>query len=69
MAVLTMKSEEARNSWRDILDHTLTGGEAVIERHGKPTAVIVNYKQWQAWKSLLVRITRTRYAGMKNDPG
>ena len=36
---------------RDILDDVMTGAaEAVIERHGKPTAVIVNYAQWKAWR-------------------
>jgi antitoxin (DNA-binding transcriptional repressor) of toxin-antitoxin stability system len=68
MTALTMKSEEARNSWRNMLDHTFTGGEVVIERHGKPTAVMVNYQQWQAWKSLLTRLTKTRYEEMKSDP-
>ena len=67
MSVLTMKSEEARNSWRDMLDHALMGGEVVIERYDKPMAVMVNYKQWQAWKRLLTRITRDRYEEMKAD--
>lgn len=68
MSILTMKSEEARNSWRDMLDHAHTGGEVVIERYGKPMAVMVNYEQWQAWKRRLTRITRERYGEMKSDP-
>jgi prevent-host-death family protein len=47
---LTMKSEEARVRMRDILDEVLSGKEVVIERYAKPTAVVVGYKQWQAWK-------------------
>jgi prevent-host-death family protein len=49
--IKTYKSEDARLKLRDILDDVMTGrAESVIERHGKPTAVVVNYAQWQAWK-------------------
>ncbi len=47
MTVVTMKSEQARNSWRDMLDIVLTGGRVVIERYSKPQAVVVGYDQWQ----------------------
>jgi hypothetical protein len=50
MNVVTMKGEEARNSWRDIIDTAFKGGEVVIQRYDKPVAVLVNYKAWQAWK-------------------
>jgi hypothetical protein len=50
MNVVTMKGEEARNSWRDIIDTAFKGGEVVIQRYDKPVAVLVNYEAWQAWK-------------------
>ena len=51
MSVKTYKSEDARAKMRDILDDVTTGvTEVVIERHGKPTAVVISYHQWQAWK-------------------
>lgn len=51
MSIKTYKSEDARAQMRTILDDVATGmNEAVIERHGKPTAVVVGYRQWQAWK-------------------
>ncbi len=51
MKVKTYKAEDARAKMRDILDDVTTGTtEVVIERHGKPTAVVVGYHQWQAWK-------------------
>ena len=45
--VTTMKSEEARAHFRDILDATVAGHEIVIERYNKPTAVVTSYDQWQ----------------------
>jgi prevent-host-death family protein len=54
MAIQVMKSDEARTRWRDVLD-TATAGETdiVIERHGKPTATIVNYEQYLQAKAIL----------------
>jgi prevent-host-death family protein len=64
MAVMTVKSEEARNRFRDMLDTAVAGGETVIERHGKPTAVIVNYEQWQRWRQLWLAMIDQRIAEM-----
>jgi prevent-host-death family protein len=51
IATLTMQSEEARSRFRDILDTTVAGGEVVIERHGKPTAVVISYRRWEQMKA------------------
>jgi hypothetical protein len=51
MTVLTMKGEEARNSWRDIIDTAFRGGQVVIQRYDKPVAVLVNYEAWQEWQA------------------
>jgi len=61
-------SDEARLKLRDILDDVQTGAtEVVIERYHKPTAVVVNYAQWQAWrrqrKERLKRIRQDMDAG------
>jgi prevent-host-death family protein len=68
MTIGAIRSEEARNRFRDMLDTAIAGGETVIERHGKPTAVIVNYAQWQAWKrqrkERLARIRQQMDAGI-----
>lgn len=51
MTTKTIGSDEARLKLRDILDDVQAGTtEVVIERYSKPTAVVVNYAQWQAWK-------------------
>ena len=53
MTVVTMKSEHARNRWRDMLDIVLTGGRVIIERYSKPQAVLIGYDQWQATQQRL----------------
>lgn len=65
MSVWTMKSEEARNSWRNMLDHAHTGGEVVIERYDKPMAVVVNYAQWQRWRRMWLAMIDQRLAEME----
>lgn len=48
MVVKTYGAEEVRVKMRDVLDDILAGeAEAVIERNGKPTAVVISYKRWQ----------------------
>jgi prevent-host-death family protein len=48
MTVKTYGAEEVRAKMRDVLDDILAGeAEAIIERNGKPTAVVISYKRWQ----------------------
>ena len=48
MAIKTYGAEEVRIKMRDVLDDVLTGeAEALIERNGKPTAVVISYTRWQ----------------------
>src|SRR5262245_19818564 len=44
----TMTSEHARKGWGQLLDTILAGETVAIERHGRPAAVIVGPKQWEA---------------------
>jgi hypothetical protein len=47
----TMKSEEVRSQWRDVIDDVLMNqAEIVVERYSKPTVAIIPYAQWQAFK-------------------
>lgn len=42
MAIETISSHEARTKWRDVLDKVLTRtADVVIERSGKPVAVLI----------------------------
>lgn len=40
-----ISSEKARARWREILDSVAAGEEIVIERYGRPVAVIAPYRQ------------------------
>jgi prevent-host-death family protein len=66
-AVTTIKADEARIKMRDILDATIAGDEVVIERYNKPTAVVVNYAHWQAWKKQ--RASMLRQLSQEIDAG
>ena len=50
MAIMTLKSDEARIRMRDILDEAVAGREVLIQRYDKPVAVVVPYEQWKALK-------------------
>ncbi len=39
-----ISSEKARAQWRDILDAVATGEEIVIERYGRPVAVLTPFR-------------------------
>ncbi|MFN8486304.1 MAG: type II toxin-antitoxin system Phd/YefM family antitoxin [Caldilineaceae bacterium] len=48
MTIKTYHEEEVRLLIRTVLDDILTSeAEAIIERNGKPTAVVISYKRWQ----------------------
>jgi len=69
-----MKSEEARLSWRDILDSAAGGSDVVIERYRKPTAVLIGYEDYMAILDELEEMRADRravqaYEQWKADPG
>ena len=54
MTIRKMSSEQARTDWRALLDLASQGGvDIVIERHGKPTAAVINYETYRAIQSAL----------------
>jgi prevent-host-death family protein len=63
--IMTVKSEQARNKMRDILDKVSAGGEVVIERYDRPTAVVIGYAQWQSWRKHFLAMLDQRSAEMK----
>lgn len=44
---VAVSSEEFRTKWGATLDIAQTGGSVVIERFGRPVAVLVNYEEWK----------------------
>jgi prevent-host-death family protein len=61
--VTTVSADQARVNWRDMLDSAFKGDEIVIERYGKPLAVVVNYDEWA--KARLA--TESRHIAAAND--
>jgi prevent-host-death family protein len=53
LALKTMNSEQARTQWRDLLDLASRGEKVVIERHGKPTAIVMSYEVYQTMEATL----------------
>jgi prevent-host-death family protein len=52
MTIRTVKSDEARTFFRDLLDDVTAGREVVIERYNKPVGVLIPHTQWQRLKKL-----------------
>lgn len=72
MKTKTISSDQARAKWRELLDTAVTGNHVIIERYGKPVAVLVPYQdyvqpgvvreetavyQTQDWQALKAEIT------------
>lgn len=73
MTALTMKSREARSKWRELLDQVLTGNDVLIERNGKPIAVMIPVADYEALLDVLDDLRAARQAGAiykawKKDP-
>lgn len=46
MTTIRMSSDEARTKWREVLDTAVAGNQIIIERYGKPVAVIVSHADY-----------------------
>ena len=54
MNLRTMASDEARTHWRDLLDAVSAGKtNVVIERFGKPTAILVGVTEYETYQQAL----------------
>ncbi len=53
MSVLILKSDEARQQWRTVLDKAMMGDQVVVERYARPEAVIVGYSQYNKMRERL----------------
>jgi prevent-host-death family protein len=63
MPTTTIGSREARQKWRDLLDAAYTGStDTVIERNGKPIAVLIPYEDYLAIEETLDELRAARRA-------
>jgi prevent-host-death family protein len=46
MATKVISSDQARAKWREVLDTAMSGEDVIIERYGKPVAVIIPYQDY-----------------------
>jgi prevent-host-death family protein len=61
MPITTLGSREARQKWRDVLDEVYTGAaDIVIERNGKPLAVLIPYEDYLAVAEALDNLRAAR---------
>lgn len=59
----TLASDVARTNWRDLLDAVSQGSDdIVIERFGKPTAVVMGLAQYEQYRQALALLTELAQA-------
>jgi len=57
-----MKSREAREKWRDVLDRVLRGGDVIIERYGKPVAALISVQDYDELREEIDELRSIRSA-------
>jgi len=68
MPKTVVKSGEARAKWRDLLDQVYTGKtDVVIERSGKPVAVLIPAPDYEALRDALADLRANRQAAAAYD--
>jgi prevent-host-death family protein len=73
MTLTIVKSRQARQEWRDMLDKVQTGEDVMIERNGKRVAAMIpaeDYEQIleQLEDMRIARRVRSAYESWKNNP-
>lgn len=63
MTVQIFDSRSARTKWRNIMDAAQVGAETVIERYGRPTAVVLPFMDYEALQEELDDLRAARRAG------
>lgn len=67
-APTTIGSREARQKWRDLLDAAYRGTtDTIIERNGKPIAVLIPYEDYQAIEEALDQLRAARRAAERYE--
>jgi prevent-host-death family protein len=74
MTVEIINSRDARAKWRDLLDKVFSGvADIVIERNGKPVAVLISVEDYEELQDELEELRAARraaaiYESWKRDP-
>jgi len=67
--IQTMKSDEVRNSFRDVLDAVQNGSTVVIERYNKSIGVLMPIEKWQSYERIEVAIAEAKMARARRAKG
>jgi prevent-host-death family protein len=62
MLTKALSSEQARNQWQDVIDAAVAGENVIIERYGKPTAVVIPYQDFAAIEEIMEDLRDVREA-------
>ncbi len=71
--VTTVTSKKARREWKKILDAVQMGQTIIIERRGKPTAVLIPMDDFEKFQEMIseahaVREAMAAYEEWRHDP-
>jgi antitoxin (DNA-binding transcriptional repressor) of toxin-antitoxin stability system len=64
-----MKSDEVRNSFRDVLDAIQNGTTVVIERYNKSIGVLIPIEHWQSYQIIQSAIAQAKEARARRERG
>ena len=67
--ITVMKSDEVRNSFRDVLDAVQNGSTFVIERYHKSIGVLIPMEQWQSYSRIQAAIAEAKQAQARRARG
>lgn len=56
MATTVISSDQARARWREVMDTAVAGNNVVIERYGKPVAVLIPYEDYALISNLRAKV-------------
>lgn len=62
MDVQTVDANTARLQWRLLIDTAIRGGDTIIERYSKPTAVVIPFEDYAALQEELEELRAGRRA-------
>lgn len=73
MDVQTVDANTARLQWRELMETAIRGGDTIIERYNKPTAVVIPFEDYAALQEELEELRAGRraqaaYAEWVQDP-
>jgi predicted HTH domain antitoxin/antitoxin (DNA-binding transcriptional repressor) of toxin-antitoxin stability system len=67
--IQTMKSDEVRNSFRDVLDAVQNGSTVVIERYNKSVGVLLPIEKWQSYAMIEAAMAEANEAKARRARG